>query len=64
MVTHETRIREVPDSNPGAEKPDWDFFVVSSVIKTNAGLDFHYHDPFDYSSTSVRHRAGSRNEMG
>ena len=29
MVTHETRIREVPGSNPGADQPDWGFFVVS-----------------------------------
>ena len=28
MVTHETRIREVPGSNPGADQPDWGFFVV------------------------------------
>ena len=25
MVTHETRIRKVPDSNPGAGQPDWGF---------------------------------------
>ena len=28
VVRHETRIREVPGSNPGADQPDWDFFVV------------------------------------
>ena len=28
MVTHETRIREVQGSNPGADQPDWGFFVV------------------------------------
>ena len=28
VVTHETRIREVPGSNPGADQPDWGFFVV------------------------------------
>ena len=28
VVTHETRIREVPGSNPGANQPDWGFFVV------------------------------------
>ena len=28
VVTHETRIREVPDSNRGADQPDWGFFVV------------------------------------
>ena len=26
VVTHETRIREVPGSNPGADQPDWGFF--------------------------------------
>ena len=53
VVTHETRIREVPGSNPGADQPDWGFSWFSSVIKANAGLDFHYHDPFDhYSSNS------------
>ena len=53
VVTHETRIREVPGSNPGAEQPDWGFLWFSSVIKANVELDFHYHDPFDhYSSNS------------
>ena len=53
MVTHETRIREVPGSNPGADQPDWGFSWFSSVIKANTGLDFHYHDSFDhYSSNS------------
>ena len=28
VVTHETRIREVPGSNPGADRPDWGCFVV------------------------------------
>ena len=28
VVTHETRIREVPGSNPGADLPDWGFFMV------------------------------------
>ena len=28
VVTHETRVREVPCSNPGADQPDWGFFVV------------------------------------
>ena len=28
VVTHKTRIREVPSSNPGADQPDWGFFVV------------------------------------
>ena len=28
VVTHETRIREVPGSNPGADQPDWGFLVV------------------------------------
>ena len=53
VVTHETRNREVPASNPGADQPDWVFSWISSIIKANAGLDFHYHDPFDhYSSNS------------
>ena len=52
-LTHETRIREVRGSNPGADQPDWGFFVVFSIIKANSGLHFHYHDPFDnYSSNS------------
>ena len=51
MVTHETHIREVPGSNPGADQSDWGFFLwFSSVIKANAVLDFHYHDPFDHYS--------------
>ena len=28
VLTHETRIREVPGSNPGADQPDLGFFVV------------------------------------
>ena len=28
VVTHETRILEVPGSNPGADQPDWGFFVI------------------------------------
>ena len=28
VVTHETRIRQVPSSNPGADQPDWGFFVI------------------------------------
>ena len=53
MVTHESRIREVLGSNPGADQPDWIFSWFSSVIKANVGLDFHYHDTFDhYSSNS------------
>ena len=28
VVTQETRIREVPGSNPGGDQPDWGFFVV------------------------------------
>ena len=27
VATHETRIREVPGSNHGADQPDWGFFV-------------------------------------
>ena len=53
VVTHETRIREVPGSNPCANQPDWFFFSwFSSIIKANAGLDFHYHDPFDHFSSN------------
>ena len=55
MVTHKTRIRVVPGSNPGADQPDWGFFFswFTSIIKANAELYFHYHDPFDhYSSNS------------
>ena len=53
VVMHETRIREVPGSNPSADQPDWVFSWFSSVIKANAGLDFHYHDPcVNYSSNS------------
>ena len=53
MVTHETRIREVPGSNPGATNLAGVFSWFSSIIKANAGLDFHYHDPFvHYSSNS------------
>ena len=48
VVTHETRIREVPGSNTGADQPDRVFSCFSSVIKANAGLDFHYHDPFHH----------------
>ena len=52
MVTQETRIQEVPGSNPGAGQPVV-FSSFPSVIKANVGLDFHYHDPFDhYSSNS------------
>ena len=49
MVTHGTRILEIPGLNPGADQPDWVFSCFSSVIKATAGLDFHYHDPFDHS---------------
>ena len=53
VVTHETRIREVPGSNPAADQPDWRFSWFSSVIKLKAGLDLHYHDSFNhYSSNS------------
>ena len=53
VVTHETRIREVPGSNPGDDQPEWVFSWFPPIIKTNAELDFHYHDPFDhYSSIS------------
>ena len=36
VVTHETRIREFPGSNPGADQPDWGFlrsFPQSSMQK-------------------------------
>ena len=53
VVTHETRICEVPGSNPGADHPDWGFSWFSSVIKANSGLYFYYHNPFNhYSSNS------------
>ena len=53
MVMQETRIREVQGSNPGADQPDRGFFVVFLSHEGKAGLDFHYHDPFDiYSSNS------------
>ena len=40
VVTHETLIREVPGSNPGADQPDWGFFVVflSHQGKCRAGF--------------------------
>ena len=53
MVTQETRIRDVSGSNPGADQPDWGFFLVSLIIQANAGLDFHYHDPFDHYSSNL-----------
>ena len=28
VVTHKTRIWEIPGSNPGADQSDWGFFVV------------------------------------
>ena len=28
VVTHETRIQEVPGSNSGADQPDWGFYVI------------------------------------
>ena len=53
VVTHETRILEVPGSNPGVDQPDWGFFVVFLNHLGYAGFYFHYHDPFDhYSSNS------------
>ena len=61
MVTHETRIREVPGSNPGADQPDEVFSWFSSIIKANAGLDFHYHDPFDHYSSNSFHKINSVN---
>ena len=63
VVTHETRILEVPGSIPGADQPDWGFSRFFSIIKANGGLDFHYHDPFDhYSSNSyIIHKINSVN---
>ena len=52
VVTHETRIREVPGSNPGADQPDWGFSCFSSINEANAGLDFHYHNPFEHYSSN------------
>ena len=40
-------MREVPGSNPGATNLTEVFSWFSSIIKANAGLDFHYHDPFN-----------------
>ena len=40
MATHETHIREVPGSNPGADQPGWGLFPWYSSFKANAGLDF------------------------
>ena len=49
VVTHETLIREIPVPTNLTEVFSW----FSSIIKAIAGLDFHYHDPFDhYSSNS------------
>ena len=31
------------------------FSWFSSIIKTNGGLDFHYHDPFDHYSSNSCH---------
>ena len=51
MLMHETRIREVRIPVPTNLTGVFSWF--SSVIKANAGLDFHYYDPFDhYSSNS------------
>ena len=53
VVTHETCIRDVSGLNPGADQPDWGFFVVFLNHQVFAGLYFHYHDPFHhYSSNS------------
>ena len=32
VVTHETRILEVPGSNPGADQPDWGFEEFWEII--------------------------------
>ena len=62
VVTHETRIREVPGSNLAADQPHWVFSWFSSIIKANSGLDFHYHDTFDhYSSKFIYHKINSVN---
>ena len=53
VVTHETRIQEVPGSKPGADQPDCGLFMVFLSHQGKSGLDFHYHDPFDhYASNS------------
>ena len=55
VVTHETRILEVPGLNPGADQPDWVFSVVFLNHEGKCWLDFHYHDPLDqYPSFSYR----------
>ena len=50
VVTDETRIREVPGSNPVPTNLTEVFSWFSPIIKANAWLDFHYHDPFDHYS--------------
>ena len=47
VVAHETRIREVPDSNPGADQPGWGFFVVflSHQGKCWVGFTLHTQRP-------------------
>ena len=42
--------RDSHSGGPGFESWDWGFSWFSSVMKANAGLDFHYHDPFDHYS--------------
>ena len=53
VVTHETRIQEVRVLIPVPSNLTGVFSWFSSIIKADAELDFHYHDPFDhYSSNS------------
>ena len=40
VVMHETRFREVPGSNPGADQPDWGFFVVFLNHKDKCWVEF------------------------
>ena len=40
VVTHETRIREVPGSNPDADQPDWGFFVVFLIQQGKCWVGF------------------------
>ena len=55
VVTHETRIREVPGSNPGADQPDWGFFVIFLNHQGKCWVD-----PFDhYSSNFIYHKIKS-----
>ena len=40
VVTHETRIPEVPGSNPGADQPDWGWIFITKI---HLAIKFIYH---------------------